>query len=57
MYEEDAPPRNVETTFLHEDEAPEEHDMIEPQNLLRWRYQEREILLGQEKLYKKKNDM
>ena len=31
VYEEDAPPRNVETTFLPEDEAPEEHDMIEPQ--------------------------
>ena len=27
IYEEDAPPRNVETTFLPEDEAPKEHDM------------------------------
>ena len=31
VYEEDAPPRNVETTFFPEDEAPEEHDMTEPQ--------------------------
>ena len=31
VYEEDAPPRNVETIFLPEDEAPEEHDMTEPQ--------------------------
>ena len=31
VYEEDTPPRNVETTFLLEDEAPEEHDMTEPQ--------------------------
>ena len=30
-YEEDAPPRNVEATFLLEDETPEDHDMIEPQ--------------------------
>ena len=31
VYEEDAPPRNEETTFLLEDEAPKEHDMTEPQ--------------------------
>ena len=31
VYEKDAPPRNVETTFLPEDEAPEEHGMTEPQ--------------------------
>ena len=31
MYEEDAPPRNVEATFPPEDEAPEDHDMTEPQ--------------------------
>ena len=30
VYEEDAPPRNVETTFLPEDEAHKEHDMTEP---------------------------
>ena len=29
--EEETPPRNKETTCLFEDEAPEEHDMIEPQ--------------------------
>ena len=34
VYEEYAPPRNVETTFLPEDEASEEHDMIEPQEPL-----------------------
>ena len=31
VYEEDAPPRNVETTFLPKDESPEEHYMTEPQ--------------------------
>ena len=31
MYEEETPPRNEETTCLPEDEAPEEHDMSEPQ--------------------------
>ena len=31
MYEEEAPPRNKETTCLLEDEAPKEHDMEEPQ--------------------------
>ena len=31
VYEEDTPPRNEETTCLPEDEAPEEHDMEEPQ--------------------------
>ena len=31
MYEEETPPRNEETTCLPEDEAPEEHDMAEPQ--------------------------
>ena len=30
VYEEDAPPRNAEATFLPEDEAPEDHDMTEP---------------------------
>ena len=29
--EEDAPPRNVEATFLPEDETPKDHDMTEPQ--------------------------
>ena len=27
VYEEDAPPRNVEATFLPKDETPEDHDM------------------------------
>ena len=31
VYEEYAPPRNVEATFLLKDEAPEYHDMKEPQ--------------------------
>ena len=31
VYEEDAPPRNEETTFPPEDEAPKKHDMTEPQ--------------------------
>ena len=31
VYEEDAPPRNVEATFLPKDETPEDHDMTEPQ--------------------------
>ena len=31
VYEEDAPPRNVENTSLHEDEVPKGHDMSEPQ--------------------------
>ena len=31
VYEEDAPPRNVEDTFLLDDEAPKYHDMTEPQ--------------------------
>ena len=31
VYEKDAPPRNVDTAFLPEDEAPEEHDMTKPQ--------------------------
>ena len=31
VYEEDEPPRNVEETFLPEDETPEYHDMTEPQ--------------------------
>ena len=30
VYEEYPPPRNVETTFLPEDESLEEHDMTEP---------------------------
>ena len=34
MYEEDAPPRNVEATFLPEDETSEDHDMTEPQEPL-----------------------
>ena len=31
VYEEDVPPRNVDATFPPEDEAPEDHDMAEPQ--------------------------
>ena len=31
VYEEDAHPRNLEATFLPEDEAPKDHDMTEPQ--------------------------
>ena len=31
VYDEDAPPINVEATFLREDETPEDHDMTEPQ--------------------------
>ena len=31
VYEEYVPPINVENTSLLEDEAPEEHDMTEPQ--------------------------
>ena len=31
VYEEEAPPRNEETTCLPKDEALEEHDMEEPQ--------------------------
>ena len=31
VYEEEAPPINEETTCLPKDEAPEEHDMREPQ--------------------------
>ena len=31
VYEEDTPPRNLEATFLPEDEALEDHDMMEPQ--------------------------
>ena len=31
VYEEGTPPRNVEATFLPEDEAPKNHDMTEPQ--------------------------
>ena len=31
VYEEDAPPRNVEATFLPEDKTPKDHDMMEPQ--------------------------
>jgi len=31
VYEEDAPPRNTEATFLPEDEAPKDHDMTKPQ--------------------------
>ena len=31
MYEEEASPRNKETTCLPEDEGPEEHDLAEPQ--------------------------
>ena len=31
VYEEEAPPRNVEATFLPEYETPEDHDMVEPQ--------------------------
>ena len=30
VYEEDAPPKNEEATFLPDDEAPIDHDMIEP---------------------------
>ena len=30
-YEEDSPPRNVEATFLPDDETPEDHDMTELQ--------------------------
>ena len=33
VYEEDAPPRNVEATFLPDDEAPKDNDMIEPQDV------------------------
>ena len=33
MYEEETHPRNKEYTCLLEDEAPEEHDMEEPQEL------------------------
>ena len=53
FYEEDAPPINVEATFLSEDEEPKDHDMTEPQEPP-W---EIESLLGQEKLYKKQKDM
>ena len=31
VYEEETPPRNKETTYLPEEEVPEEHDMTEPQ--------------------------
>ena len=31
VYEEEAPPRNKETTCLPQDKTPEEHDMKEPQ--------------------------
>ena len=31
VYEEDAPPINVEATFLPDDEAPKYHDMIKRQ--------------------------
>ena len=31
VYEEDAPPRNVQATFIPEDETPKYHDMTEPQ--------------------------
>ena len=31
VYEEDAPPRNVEATFLPDNEAPKYHDMTKPQ--------------------------
>ena len=31
VYEEDAHHRNVEATFLPDDEAPKDHDMTEPQ--------------------------
>ena len=31
VYEEAAPPGNVEATFLPKDETPEDHDMTEPQ--------------------------
>ena len=31
VHEEETPSRNEETTCLLEDEAPEEHDMAEPQ--------------------------
>ena len=31
VYEEEAPPRNQETTWLPEDESPKEHDMTKPQ--------------------------
>ena len=31
VYEEEAPPINVEATFLPDDEALEDHDMTEPQ--------------------------
>ena len=30
VYEEETPPRNEETTYLPEEEVPEEHDMEEP---------------------------
>ena len=30
VYEEDAPPRNVEVAFLPDNETPEDHDMTEP---------------------------
>ena len=30
FYEEDAPPKNVEATFLLEDKTPKNHDMTEP---------------------------
>ena len=31
VYEEDAPPKTTEATFLPEDETPEDHGMTEPQ--------------------------
>ena len=31
VYEEDVPPRNVEVVPSLEDETPEDHDMLEPQ--------------------------
>ena len=58
VYEEDAPPRNVEATFLPEDSKYMKIMIWQNhKNPLQWKYHERESLLGQEKLYKKQKDM
>ena len=45
-YEEDVPPRNVEAAPSPEDETPEDHDMLEPQEPPTMNIHEREKPLG-----------
>ena len=57
VYEEDAPPRNTEATFLLEDEAPEDHDMTERQEPPTMEISRKRKPAWERELYMKQKDM